>query len=398
MVPTLTIVTIASISVRYEVLVECLPHSVQLFQDLGLAFPCEFDNETIVPYVHLFPLQVDDICTNDLILATDLHPRVLSSTTVGTRHDGAVMYIGPDSLALVNHLPLLQHPGRRVLDFRTGSGIQALAALKLLGDESVRALCVDINDRALRFVRFNAALNGLEKQVDVRQADLTAGTMRCETNAGPISLLEGLQEVARLMSHDQHVAESNRFEVILANPPFVPVPPDNDTILQRHGMFSSGGPDGEDVLKAIVHLASELLTSNGGLLGIVSEFMNPFSPEEDQALLRRIQSWWSNGPGGLGILFTNELPVDAETYSTRRAGSKDEEAVWVRHLSQLQVTHVSPGLLFFIAYPLMPTISVVHRLVPKTDSGSLWTPSNRNAVEFTLESIQKMLRISTGSL
>jgi len=362
---------------------------VQLLQDLGLAFPCEMDPGLIVPYVHLFPMQVCESKGGNLILATDLHPRVLSTTTVGTNQDGTVMYIGPDSLALVRNLPLTSTEGSLcMLDLCTGSGVQALAALQRLGDSSSKALCVDINERALRFVKFNAALNGLEDQVDARQADLVAET-RGEADGGDEkeSLVNVLREACREMNPD----ESHSFDVILANPPFIPVPPDNVTILQRYGLFSSGGPDGEDVLKAVVHLASELQSPSGGLLGVVSEFMNPPTCSGDQSLMIRLQEWWSNaGPAGRGILLTNEYPVDAETYSQRRADTRDELDIWLRHLSQLDVTHVSPGLLFMTTDTACQTMELQHWLVPKTESGSLWTPSNRDAVEFTQKVIQSV--------
>lgn len=366
--------------------------SVELLQDLGLVFPCQVDSTVLVPYIHLFPLEVDS--RGSLIwLATDLHPRVLSTTTVGTEQDGTVMYIGPDSLALVRNLPLdscsTNRTHAQILDLCTGSGVQALAALRRLDDSSANAVCVDINERALRFVKFNAALNGLEDQVETVQADLIAGTMTSDSEGG-MSLADGLGEASD--------SDSQTFDLILANPPFIPVPPDNDTILQRYGLFSSGGTDGEDVLKAIVRLASELLNPDGGLLAVVSEFMNPPIPQGNQSLMKRLQEWWSNGPGGRGVLFTNEFPVDSETYSARRADTPDELEIWSRHLSQLNVDKVSPGLLFMTTDQSIPEMELHHLLVPKTDTGSIWTPSNRKAVGFMRKVVQTVLFYSGALL
>ena len=368
--------------------------SMQLFQELGLAFPCETNQDLLVPYVHLFPIEIQD--GNDLILATDLHPRVLSCTTVGTRRDGAVMYIGPDSLALVKHLPLPRAGSLRILDLCTGSGVQALSALQSLGDNTSNALCVDINNRALGFVRFNAALNELAGHVDVRQADIVAGTVTFSKQRD--CLLEELRKASHQMSPDRY-SEASSFDVILANPPFIPVPPNNNTILQRYGLFSSGGSDGEDVLKVVVQLASALLSSTGGLLGVVSEFMNPPRVGEgDERLLERIQAWWSNGTGGRGVLFTNEFPVDAKTYATRRADSVYERDIWLQHMSKLKVTHVSPGLLLMYTDCELTDMTIVHKLVPKRASGSLWTPSNREAVEFTRKVVEALVHASNASL
>ncbi len=87
---------------------------VQLLESLGLAFASDWDDgdnndRLVVPYVHVCPVTVGE---KTLFLATDLHPNVLSMTTTGcdddnestttddnsTEDDGAVMYIGPDSL------------------------------------------------------------------------------------------------------------------------------------------------------------------------------------------------------------------------------------------------------------------------------------------------------------
>ena len=61
-------------------------------------------------------------------------------------------------------------PGMRVLDLGTGSGILAIAAAKL-GAASVLAL--DIDPLAVKAARQNAAANGVEALVDVRQGALS---------------------------------------------------------------------------------------------------------------------------------------------------------------------------------------------------------------------------------
>ena len=53
------------------------------------------------------------------------------------------------------------------LDLGTGCGIQALLAAK----HSARVVATDVNERALAFAAFNAALNGIDV-VEFRQGDL----------------------------------------------------------------------------------------------------------------------------------------------------------------------------------------------------------------------------------
>jgi hypothetical protein len=178
--------------------------------------------------------------------------------------------------------------------------------------------------------------------------------------------------------------------LIMANPPFLPVPP--EIVQARHGLFSAGGPSGESVLASIVHLASQLLPENG-YLAVVSEFFLQQEDEQDNAtddatddvddtkdkgntddtdhgdvskeessttvesatstsastaaaaLLSRMKTWW--GPvAGRGLLLTNQFPVSAATYAERRADSPDEESVWLQHLQDLDIAAASPGLLY----------------------------------------------------
>ena len=338
--------------------------AIHLLQQLGLAFVSD-DNLLVVPYVHLFPLDCGCDCncdcnTTTLILATDLHPRVLSTTTVGTQHHGPVMYIGPDSLALVSHMPKVNQEWKNVLDLCTGSGIQALAVLQSTRCDDCTVTCVDINPRALQFTRFNAALNGLN--VATIQGDLITGNM------------EGVWQ--------------NTHDLILANPPFIPVPPTKE-ILKRYGLFSSGGANGEIILRNIIELAGKTLSKENGLLAIVSEFMNP----QDPALLERLQTWWGDTHSATGVLLTNQIPLNDETYAVRRADSKEEYDIWLEHLRHNHISQVSPGLLFVQTSERRSGggLDLHHRIVPKTQLGSIWTPSNSDAVAFVGEVVACMM-------
>ena len=92
----------------------------------------------------------------------------------------------------------VRRPVRTALDLGTGSGIQALLA----AGHSERVVAVDLNERALAFARFNAALNGASN-IDTREG----------------SWFEPV--------------EGERFDLIVANPPYV-VSPENE-FLYRDG-------------------------------------------------------------------------------------------------------------------------------------------------------------------
>jgi release factor glutamine methyltransferase len=59
-------------------------------------------------------------------------------------------------------------PNSRALDLGTGSGVGSIFAAR----RGYRVVAVDINPEAVRCVRLNALLNGLEDRIEARQGDL----------------------------------------------------------------------------------------------------------------------------------------------------------------------------------------------------------------------------------
>jgi HemK-related putative methylase len=132
-----------------------------------------------------------------------------------------------------------RNEGRRVLDIGTGSGILAIAGASV-GREVVAG---DINVRALQTARLNAALNGVTSHVHLVEGD------SAESFAGP-------------------------FDLIVANPPFVPTPETN--LFHTAG---DGGPDGTRIIRRILCRAPQLLSETGVLV------MNALSLVRDGRLL-----------------------------------------------------------------------------------------------------------------
>jgi hypothetical protein len=149
-------------------------------------------------------------------------------------------------------------------------------------------------------------------------------------------------------------------------------------------------------------MAPSLLKSNGGLLAVVSEFMNPPTPSSlliitqftndksrQHNLITKIKSWWGSSHAfGHGTLFTNEFAIDSKVYAERRALSYDPKdiSVWKNHLNMIGIQSVSPGLLFVRTMDGVQDenrLVLDHHFVPKTDNGSIWTPTNFAAVNFT---------------
>ena len=158
----------------------------------------------LVPHVQLFPLDVNAGCDADaeplhVLLATDLPPPYSAALT-----EEPVMYLSSCSIALVQHWRVAmqqqtrqtatERPVASVLDMCCGSGVQGICAAA--ADPHIAVTALDLSPRAVRFTRFNAALNGLSRRITAECSDLYAA-----------------------------VPAGQRFRAILANPPYIPVPP-----------------------------------------------------------------------------------------------------------------------------------------------------------------------------
>eukprot|EP00980_Cylindrotheca_fusiformis_P027895 scaffold22565_cov97-Cylindrotheca_fusiformis.AAC.4 len=386
-----------------------------------------------IPYCHIMPVNIQQhqmtttTTTKTLYVATDLHPNVLATCTIGKNdNDQAVMYIGPDSLALVDHYynnnlndassssSSTFREEEKIVDIGSGSGIQALhlAAARLSSSSSSLPCCchvtsIDINPRALEFTRLNFEWNGLNPPKLIL-GDITKPYKKNGHLYDHDDENDDENDDAKEMSLSWEDILQNA-TTIVANPPFLPVPIHDDwNISKQHGYFSSGGASGDVILRRIIELASQTLSSKcNGTLAIVSEFMNP-----QTEFPSKFQSWWESsssssssssndsksssssrggsssdgggGGGGCAVLFTNAEPLDAKTYASRRgASSVEEEQQWMLHLQQEKITEVSPGLLFVQTNKTKKKMQFHHHLIPKTELGSLWTPTNWKAREIT---------------
>eukprot|EP00536_Pseudo-nitzschia_multiseries_P000966 jgi/Psemu1/282692/fgenesh1_pg.12_\ len=360
-----------------------------------------------------------------LYFATDLHPNVLSLTTVGGNSgdngptadidNGAVMYIGPDSLALVDHWVSLQHVKEHdcILDIGCGSGIQALSLVARLSSETTTAAakpevkCVDINQRALRVTKLNFEWNDFEAPTLIHGNINTPSARIYAESEGPSPSLQ--------TSNDKpwtKLLGKSSVNYLLSNPPFLPVPVQDPTISSRYGLFSSGGSTGEEFFESLIRLARDVLDENdpSATLAVVSEFMNP-----GRDFGRRLSSWWGSNDDGDGVassaralLLTNENALDAAEYAQRRADSAGEALQWEEHLDNNSIRFVSPGLMFLRrnhsprrstirpeedaapgAEHIATAVDLHHVVVPKTREGSIWTPTNSVGREFTRVHIEQ---------
>jgi len=239
---------------------------------------------------------VDLFCSGGMYFATD-HRYMLFE---GDRLDEEpVMYIGMDSHGLVQTAP--RTPSGRVLDLCCGSGIQGLVATRY----GRTVVAVDRNPRAVRFARFNAQLNG------ARDYEVRLG-----------SLYEPV--------------EGERFDVILANPPFVPSP-------EMGLAFRDGGVRGESILRQIVVGATDHLT-RAGRLCIVTDLVDVSGYAE------KLCGWW--GDAGMDALIASTADRDEMLFSVPHCHTPFGQSIeryqqelerWVQNFRAAQLEAVNFG-------------------------------------------------------
>ncbi len=193
--------------------------------------------------------RVDLFDAAGLYIATDHRYMILPEDTIA---ENPIMYLGMDSMGLVYTAP--QATVSRVLDLCCGSGIQGLTATRYARE----VIGVDINPRALRFSRFNAQLNG------IWNIHFCLGNL--------------------------YEAAQGYFNVILANPPFVPSP-------SQDLRFRDGGTSGEDILSRIITESANHLTPGGNLF-IVADLIDV------QVYETKLENWWQGGHAHKLVLST----------------------------------------------------------------------------------------------
>jgi len=186
-----------------------------------------------------------------------------------------VMGIGRDSRLLARCTT--PRTFRSALDLCTGSGIHAVLA----SAHAQRVLAVDSSPRAARCARFNAQVSGATN-IDVAIGDLF------------------------------EAARGESFDLITANPPFVPSP--LDTL-----KFRDGGPSGEDTQKRIVSGLPLHLAPSG-----IAQMVTELGERNDEPLAHRLRDWLQDAPMDIHILRVGEY--SAAKYATGHAKGDDYQA------------------------------------------------------------------------
>ncbi len=274
-------------SLQKERIIEILgDHCFQTLSNLGV----------IIPRGELFASRVDIYCVHEFLIATDHRYMIYKEDEI---QENPVMYIGMDSLGLVHVAP--KYLSESTLDLCTGSGIQAITA----SCYSKKVIGIDINPRAIRFARFNAQLNGVAN-IKFMQGNLYM----------PIA--------------------NEKFDTILANPPFVASPDNNLN-------FRDGGSNGEKVLEMIIREADLHLNDKGNLF-IVTDLVDVHQYRE------KLNKWWGTTKADKLILTTADrndilfaVPHCHYPFGQTIEQYNNELEMWIRNFNYSGITSVNFG-------------------------------------------------------
>lgn len=248
--------------------------------------------EMVHATVTLFPYE-------DLLIAFDKPDQVAA----GARPD-LVMGVTSSSMDVV--YSTIRRPIRQSLDLGCGCGIQAL----LLARHSELVIATDLNERALVFTQFNAALNGI-------------GNIECRAGSGfaPVA--------------------GESFDVMASNLPFVISP--SQTYLYRDSGIRLDG-----FARQIVQSAPPYL-SDGGFFQLQCQWVHVAG----QAWEDRLRSWFADSGCDVWVLKIETLsPVD---YADRWIRDTEQDNLqvarrlfgeWMEYYDREQVEAISAGMVF----------------------------------------------------
>ncbi len=269
----------------------------RLFQTLckiGLFIPRQEQNQT------LWASRIDLFDVEGLFIATDHRYMLLAEDK--TLVESPIMYLGMDSMGLVYSAP--QYECDHLLDLCCGSGIQGLYASRYARS----VIGVDINPRAIRFSRFNAQLNGIDN-IEFRQG----------------SLYDTVPE--------------ERFNTILANPPFVPSP-------TRDFKFRDGGANGEEILRSIIQGSADHLYPQGRV-HIVTDLVDVDTYDS------KLDDWWQGQATEQLVLGTADrndilfsVPHSHAAFGQSYEQYCEELEQWLQNFHTAQLTAVNFGYIF----------------------------------------------------
>jgi methylase of polypeptide subunit release factors len=226
---------------------------------------------------------------------------IASDRSTNRPRPGHVVQVGPATQTLA--ALTVRREVQSSLDLGTGSGVHALLA----SGHSTRVVGTDLNPRALRLARLNAALNRAEN-VEWRQGDLYA----------PV--------------------RDERFGLVAANPPFVVSP-------ARELTYRDGGRAGDSLSREAVTGAA-LRLDEGGYASVLCSWVT----EPGTAGVETPREWLAgSGCDALVLELATDSPVTYAVHwnspGRRPAAVADAVEPWLAHYRARGIRAISTGVI-----------------------------------------------------
>lgn len=212
-----------------------------------------------------------------------------------------ILYVGSDSLKLISYVN--KRHDLKVMDLCSGAGILGLSLIDFCSSVDF----VELREDVINALYFNLYINDVEMdKVNVIQSDL----------------FDNIKD--------------NRYDYILNNPPFVPVP--DGEFLPDCG---AGGEDGLLLVRRILEKADQYLNPNGRLymvLESIGNFEKPVVIEEFERYFRQ---------GIVNVALLNRQIIEAQAMVSARASSQmnnnpqRERELYEKWMNMFHVQNVS---------------------------------------------------------
>jgi 16S rRNA G966 N2-methylase RsmD len=322
---------------------------------LGLWFISETGkNDTEDSKTVSFGLQLHPLL-DDLLIASDFSYNMMGNAQSWGH---AVMYLGIDSHALVDTIAAESESCTitSLMDLCTGTGVQGISRARSCNALEDMIL-VDANPRAVRFARFNLILNAhvipflsqqlvesndpismvtfLQKTVIHKNVTELYSELKVDLNA------ESESEIPNILK------KQRQFDLILANPPYLPDPDAAETL------FGGGGVLGDVVVLDIFRdvIPNYLSKKIGSRMLMVLTLSNTAT------LAERLHKAWNEG-GGLNFQANCNLKhvhggiMHPATWANWRKGINDEGLAFGSKLWKSGVVDISPAS--FLVFTVVP--------------------------------------------
>ncbi|MFG6402569.1 methyltransferase [Microbacterium sp. P04] len=250
---------------------------------LGIA---RIDGDLVRPTVLIRPQSFsDDVGEGEWWIASDLDEAALG----GPLPEDHVLGVGGASLTLARLQSTV--PAASGLDVGTGCGIQALRMRRVID----RVVATDVSERALRFTRLNALLNGVDG-IETRLGSLFA----------PVA--------------------GERFDRIVSNPPFVITPRETGVPAYE---YRDGGMVGDDLVASVVRGVGEHLEPGG-----LAQLLGNWETRDGVEGLDRVREWVASSP----------VPLDAWVIEREWLDPIAYAELWIRDGGTVPGSPVFSGL------------------------------------------------------